>query len=207
MALGSAKKGTEANPIFFKSPADYRKWLEKNHDKASELWIGYWKKHTGKPSLTWKEMVDESLCYGWIDGILKSIDEDSHKQRVTPRRPTSIWSDVNIRNVDRLTKEGRMRPAGLAAFQNRDHTKKYSFENREAAKLDAALEKQFRANREAWAFWAKQPPGYKRLASWFVISAKQDATRQRRLERLVADSAAGRRIGLLEPKKKKENSR
>ena len=145
---GTAKKGTESNPFFFRSPSEYRKWLERNHDKATELWIGYWKKHTGKPSLTWKEMVDESLCFGWIDGILKSIDEDSHKQRVTPRRPTSIWSDVNIRNIERLTNEGRMHPAGLAAFQNRNHTKKYSFENRETAKLDAAHEKQFRAKQD-----------------------------------------------------------
>lgn len=196
------RRGSEDNPIFFKKPEDYRTWLEKNHETATELWIGYYKKATGKPSLSWKEVVDESLCFGWIDGILKSIDETSHKQRVTPRRSTSIWSQVNIRNVARLTEAGRMRPAGVAAFEKRDHTKKYSFENRDTAKLGPDQEKVFRANKKAWTFWEKQPPGYKRIASWYVVSAKQEATRQRRLERLIVDSAAGRRIGMLEPKKK-----
>jgi uncharacterized protein YdeI (YjbR/CyaY-like superfamily) len=119
------KRGSETNPIFFKSAAEYRAWLEKNHERAKELWIGYWKKSTGKPSLTWQDTVDESLCFGWIDGIRKSMDGDSFKQRVTPRRSTSIWSNVNIRHVARLTAEGRMKPLGLAAFEKRDRTKAY----------------------------------------------------------------------------------
>lgn len=194
------KKGSEANPIFFKSPAEYRAWLEKNHETATELWIGFYRKATGKPSLTWEQTVDESLCFGWIDGIRKSIDEESFKQRVTPRRRTSVWSQINIRKIGELSKAGRMLPAGLEAFEQRDITKTYSYETF-AAPLGRDREKVFRANKKAWEFWQAQPPGYKRIASWYVVSAKQEATRQRRLERLIVDSAAGRRIGMLEPKK------
>ena len=199
------KKGSEDNPIFFKGPADYRKWLEKNHTSAKELWIGFYRKATGKPSLTWEQTVAESLCFGWIDGIRKSIDAESFKQRVTPRRPTSIWSQVNIRKIGELTVAGRMTDAGRAVFEKRDRTKAYSFENRSIAELGPDAVKKFRANRKAWSFWESQPAGYKRLASWYVISAKQDATRQRRLEEVIADSAAGRRIGLLAPRKKDNN--
>ena len=196
------KKGSEASPIFFKSPADYRAWLEKNHESAKELWIGFYRKSTGKPSLTWEQTVDESLCFGWIDGIRKSIDDESFKQRVTPRRRTSVWSQINIRKIGELSKAGRMRPAGLAVFEQRDSTKTYSYETF-AAPLGRDREKVFRANKKAWEFWQAQPPGYKRIASWYVVSAKQEATRQRRLERLIVDSAAGRRIGMLEPKKRR----
>jgi uncharacterized protein YdeI (YjbR/CyaY-like superfamily) len=195
------RRGTEDNPIFFKGPAEYRAWLEKNYQTATELWIGYHRKATGKPSLTWEQTVDESLCFGWIDGIRKSIDGESFKQRVTPRRPRSVWSQINVRKIAELTEAGRMQPAGLAIFEKRDHTRTYSYETL-AAPLGAAREKVFRANKKAWAFWDAQPPGYKRIASWYVVSAKQDATRQRRLERLIVDSAAGRRLGMLEPKKK-----
>ncbi len=197
------KKGSEQNPIFFKGPADYRAWLEQNHDTATELWIGFYRKATGKPSLTWEQTVDESLCFGWIDGIRKSIDDQSFKQRVTPRRKTSVWSEINIRKIGELSKAGRMRPAGLAAFEQRDPKKTYSYQTF-AAPLGREREKVFRANRKAWEFWQAQPPGYKRIASWYVVSAKQEATRQRRLERLIVDSAAGRRIGMLEPKTKDE---
>jgi uncharacterized protein YdeI (YjbR/CyaY-like superfamily) len=193
--------GTESDPIFFRNPAEYRKWLEKNHATAKELWIGYYKKATGKPSLTWEQTVDESLCFGWIDGIRKSIDEESFKQRVTPRRPTSVWSQINIRKIGELSKAGLMQPAGLAAFEKRDSKRTYSYESF-AAPLGRDQEKIFRANKKAWEFWQAQPAGYKRLASWYVMSAKQEATRQRRLERLIVDSAAGRRIGMLETKKK-----
>jgi uncharacterized protein YdeI (YjbR/CyaY-like superfamily) len=193
--------GTESDPIFFRNPAEYRKWLEKNHSTAKELWIGYYKKATGKPSLTWEQTVDESLCFGWIDGIRKSIDEESFKQRVTPRRPTSVWSQINIRKIGELSKAGLMQPAGLAAFEKRDSKRTYSYESF-AAPLGRDQEKIFRANKKAWEFWQAQPAGYKRLASWYVMSAKQEATRQRRLERLIVDSAAGRRIGMLETKKK-----
>jgi uncharacterized protein YdeI (YjbR/CyaY-like superfamily) len=193
--------GTESDPIFFRNPAEYRKWLEKNHSTAKELWIGYYKKATGKPSLTWEQTVDESLCFGWIDGIRKSIDEESFKQRVTPRRPTSVWSQINIRKIGELSKAGLMQPAGLAAFEKRDSKRTYSYESF-AAPLGRDQEEIFRANKKAWEFWKAQPAGYKRLASWYVMSAKQEATRQRRLERLIVDSAAGRRIGMLETKKK-----
>jgi uncharacterized protein YdeI (YjbR/CyaY-like superfamily) len=186
----TAKKGSEDKPVFFKSPAEYRVWLERNHETAKELWIGFYRKATGKPSLTWEQVVDESLCFGWIDGIRKSIDDESFKQRVTPRRPTSIWSQVNIRKIGELTAAGRMKPMGLAAFEKRDEKRTYSYGTFTSAK------------KPAWEFWQKQPPGYKRLSSHYVVSAKQDATRERRLERLIVDSAAGRRLGMLEPKKK-----
>jgi uncharacterized protein YdeI (YjbR/CyaY-like superfamily) len=195
------RRGTEDHPIFFQGPSEYRAWLEKNHATAKELWIGFYRKSTGKPSLTWEQTVDESLCFGWIDGIRKSIDEESFKQRVTSRRPTSVWSLINIRKIGKLTRAGRMHPAGLAVFKKRDPTRAYSYETL-AASLGPDRENVFRANRKAWTFWQQQPPGYKRTASWYVVSARQEATRQRRLERLIVDSAAGRRFGMLEPKKK-----
>ena len=198
------KRGSEQNPIFFKSAAEYRAWLEKNHESAPELWIGYWKKATGKPSMTWQDTVDESLCFGWIDGIRKSIDADSFKQRVTPRRPTSIWSRVNIDHVARLTREGRMRPTGLAAFEKRNRTKVYAYEQMFAG-LDPKYEGVLKKNRKAWDFFQAQPPGYRRLAGWYVMSAKRDDTRERRLDRLIKDSVAGRRIGMLETASKKKN--
>lgn len=194
----ATRRGTETNPLFFKSPDEYRAWLEAKHETATELWIGYWKKSTGKPSLTWKQVVDESLCFGWIDGIVKSIDAERFKQRVTPRRPTSIWSQVNIKRVGELTKEGRMRPRGIAAFEKRDRTKKYSFEQpRERVALGPAEEAALRKNRKAWEFWQKQPPSYQRAIGWWVMSAKKEETRHRRLETLIRDSAAGYRIGSL----------
>lgn len=192
------KPGSEAKPLFFKSGVEYRAWLEKNHETAKELWIGFWKKSTGKPSLTWQECVDESLCFGWIDGIRKSIDDASYKQRVTPRRPTSIWSQINIRRVGELTAEGRMRPAGLNAFGKRDRTKAYSFEQpREQVGLGRAEEAAFRKDRKAWAFFQAQPPGYRRISGWWVMSAKKEETRQRRLETLIRESASARRLGPL----------
>lgn len=197
------RKGSESAPRFFKGPDEYRQWLEKNHDTAKELWIGFWKKSTGKPTLTWQECVDESLCFGWIDGVRKSIDADSYKQRLTPRRPTSIWSKVNIRRVEELTAAGRMHPAGLAAFEKRDRTKAYSFEqDRDQVGLGPEQEAEFRKNRKAWEFFQAQPPYYRRVAGWWIMSAKKDETRQRRLAVLVSDSAAGRRLGPLAPKKK-----
>ena len=200
--MSPAPRGSEANPYFFTGPEEYRAWLVKYHETATELWIGYYKKATGKPSLTWEQTVDESLCFGWIDGIRKGIDEESFKQRVTPRRPTSIWSAINIRKIGELTRAGRMRAAGLAAFAKRNKSRQYSYEQRSNAALGSSDEKRFRGNRAAWKFWQAQPPGYRRLALHYVTSAKQEATRHRRLERLIADSAAGRRIGVLEPRKK-----
>ena len=194
--------GSEPKPLFFKSPAEYRRWLEKNHESAKELWIGFWKKATGKPSLTWQQVVDESLCFGWIDGIRKSIDADSFMQRVTPRRATSIWSRINVKRVGVLTAEGRMHTNGLAAFEKRDRTKVYSYEDFQRG-LGPSEEARFKKNKKAWEFFQAQPPGYRRLAGWWVTSAKKDETRQRRLASLMSDSAAGRRLGGLVPKKPK----
>lgn len=198
-------KGSEFNPIFFKSPAEYRSWLERNHDTATELWIGYWRKHTEKPSLTWEQVVEESLCFGWIDGIRKTIDGESFKQRVTPRRSTSMWSQVNIRKVGELTAAGRMHERGHAAFQKRDPKKTYSGSTIAGDRVPLGPEyvAQLKKNRKAWAFWEAQPPGYRKLAGWYVMSAKQEGTRQRRLAVVMKESEAGRRIGPAPTSRKK----
>ncbi len=187
-------------PTFFKTPADFRSWLEKHHARADELLVGFYKKESGKPSITWPESVDEALCFGWIDGIRRRIDDISYSIRFTPRRRGSIWSNVNTKRVAELIKEKRMRPAGEKAFEARDPKKTgiYSFE-RETATLPAEFEKAFRANTKAWKFWEAQPPGYKRLAAYFVTSAKQTETRRRRLDVLIRDSAKGLRLGIARP--------
>ena len=195
---------------FFPTPADFRAWLQAHHESEKELLVGFHKKATGKPSITWPESVDEALCFGWIDGVRRSLGPDAYTIRFTPRRPTSIWSAVNVARVGELTKLGRMRPAGLRAFAARtpERTGIYSFERAEAARLAPAQEKQLRANPEAAAFFDAQPPGYRKTATHWVISAKREETRQRRLERLIADSAAGRRIGLLtRPEKRPKRAR
>jgi uncharacterized protein YdeI (YjbR/CyaY-like superfamily) len=198
-----AKARAEPPPKFFRNAKAFRDWLEKHHDRADELWVGYWKKATGKPSPTWQESVDEALCFGWIDGIRKSIDGDSYRQRFTPRRPRSNWSNVNIARVAALTAEGRMRPTGLAAFERRKATGVYSFEQAERGGLDPQYEAVFKKSRKAWKFFQSQAPWYRRTASWWVVSAKKEETRLRRLETLVRDSAAGRRIGSLTTAKPK----
>ena len=187
-------------PTFFKTPADFRWWLEKYHARADELLVGFYKKESGKPSITWPESVDEALCFGWIDGIRRRIDEIRYSIRFTPRRRGSIWSTVNTKRVAELIKDKRMRPAGVKAFEARDPKKTgiYSFE-RETATLPAEFEKAFRANTKAWKFWEAQPPGYRRLAAYFVTSAKQDETRRRRLDVLIRDSARGLRLGIARP--------
>ena len=193
---------TNGNPAagdvhFFETPEEWRRWLEQNHARATEVWVGMYRKGSGTPSITWPQAVDEALCFGWIDGIRKSIDETRYKNRFTPRKKGSNWSQVNIARVAALTKEGRMAPAGQAAFEARDPKKSgvYSFEQREAPTLGAAFERQFRANAKAWAFFQGQAPYYRRVATFWVVSAKQQATRERRLATLIEDSAAGRRIG------------
>ncbi len=181
---------------FFKSAADFRAWLEKNHATATELWVGLYKKHVAHRGLTYQEAVLEALCFGWIDSVMRRIDDESHMQRFTPRKPGSVWSNVNVAHVERLTHEGRMAPAGLAAFAARTAAKTglYSFERKQAAEFPPALLRLFKANAAAWKFFNAQPPGYRRLATHHVASAKQEATRQRRLEKLIAASAAGVRI-------------
>jgi uncharacterized protein YdeI (YjbR/CyaY-like superfamily) len=192
-------------PTFLPSPADFRTWLETNHDKAQELWVGYYKKGTGKPSITWPESVDQALCFGWIDGIRKSIDADSYMIRFTPRKPDSTWSAVNIKKVQDLTEQGLMHPAGIRAFENRKEAKSgvYSYEQRENAALSKEQEQQFRANREAWAFFQSRPGSYRKAAIWWVVSAKQDQTRIRRMATLIELSAEERLIPQFVPRRPK----
>jgi uncharacterized protein YdeI (YjbR/CyaY-like superfamily) len=185
-------------PTFFRSPAEFRRWLERHHAEAPELWVGFHKKGSGRPSITWPESVDEALCFGWIDGVRYRIDDTSYRIRFTPRKPRSVWSLVNVKRVAELKKLGRMAAAGLAAFAKADPKRSgiYSYE-RQNAKLDAASEKRFRANKSAWAFFKAQAPSYQRLTTYWVVSAKREETRRRRLVALIAGSAAGRRLGLL----------
>ncbi|KAB2878150.1 bacteriocin-protection protein [bacterium] len=182
-------------PVFFSTQPEFRKWLEKKHDKMQELWVGYYKKDSGIPSITWPQSVDEALCFGWIDGIRKSVDEQSYMIRFTPRRPKSNWSAVNIKRVKELTKMGLMQPSGIAAFGRRDekNSEIYSFE-RKAGKLNKKYETLFRKNKNAWAFFRMQPPSYQKPATWWVMSAKQEETQLKRLEQLIKDSEAGVRI-------------
>ncbi|MEW6732760.1 MAG: YdeI/OmpD-associated family protein [Acidobacteriota bacterium] len=180
---------------FFKSPGDFRKWLEKHHTTAQELWVGYYKKSSGKASITWPESVGEALCFGWIDGLRKSVDEFSYTIRFTPRRPGSIWSVVNIKHVQELSAKGLMQPAGLAAFQARKENKSgiYSYEQR-SDKLDEPYEVLLKQNKAAWNFFYAQSPSYRKAAIWWVVSAKKEETRLKRLDKLIEDSAQGRTI-------------
>jgi uncharacterized protein YdeI (YjbR/CyaY-like superfamily) len=186
-------------PRFFPTPGDFRRWLEKNHAKVAELSVGFHKRGSGRPSVTWPEAVDEALCFGWIDGVRHRIDETSYRIRFTPRKPRSIWSNVNVKRVAALKKLGRMAPAGLAAFAKADPKKSgiYAYE-RSHPKLGTAYEKTFKANRKAWRFFTAQAPWYQRNLTHWVVSAKQEETRRRRLAMLIADCEAGRRLGLLE---------
>ena len=183
-------------PTFFPAPASFRAWLEENHERAPELWVGFHKKATGKPSITWPEAVGEALCFGWIDGIRRSLGDESYMIRFTPRKPRSTWSAVNIARAKELVAEGRMRPAGLAAFEARsdDRSAIYSYEQRHAAKLAPDEEREFRANERAWTFFEAQPPSYRKTALWWVVSAKREETRTRRLRTLIEDSANGRKL-------------
>jgi uncharacterized protein YdeI (YjbR/CyaY-like superfamily) len=180
---------------FFATAADLRDWFDANHATADHLWLGYHKKASGRPSVVWAEAVDEALCVGWIDGILKRLDETSHVQRFTPRRKGGNWSAINVANVERLKAEGRMRPAGIAAFEARtpERTGVYSYE-REVEPLSDEEIALFQADAAAWADWEKRPMSYRRPATNWVTSAKQQATRERRLSTLINDSRAGRPI-------------
>jgi len=182
-------------PRFFKGPEAFRRWLEKNHDRVDQQWIGFYKKASGRPSMTWPESVDAALSFGWIDGIRKSLGAESYAIRFTPRRERSVWSATNIESARRLIESGEMRPSGLAAFERRreDRSRMYSFEQGEVA-LGDDLEGRLRADRKAWAYWQAQPPSYRRTVTWWIISAKREETRLRRLEALIADSAAGQSV-------------
>lgn len=194
---------TPINILYFNTPADLRKWFEKNHDTAQEQWVGYYKKDSGKPSITWPESVDQALCFGWIDGVRKSIDDKRYTIRFTPRRPTSIWSAINIKRVGELKKLGLMKKPGLEIFEKRDAKKsnRYSFEQRKNPEFSPAHLKKFKANKKAWMFFSMQAPWYQRTSKWWIISAKQEETRLKRFEQLIRDCETGRTIPVLTRKK------
>ena len=183
-------------PIFFATRRELRAWLDEHHETATELWVGLHKKGSGRPSLTWPEVVDECLCFGWIDGLRHGIDAQSYMNRITPRKPNSNWSAVNVRRVEELTRQRRMRAAGLKAFRERreDKTATYSYEQRHQAKLDPLQERRFRSKKQAWEWFQTQPKGYRTTAVYWVMSAKRPETRERRLDTLIEDSAKGRMV-------------
>jgi len=196
-------------PRFFAGPEEFRAWLEAHHATASELLVGFHKKGTGKPSLTWPESVDEALCFGWIDGVRRSLGAESYAIRFTPRKPDSNWSAINLAKMEALLAVGRVAPAGAAAYERRSKAKSrvYSYEQRHDAELGPELERRFRAAKRAWAFFASQPPGYRRLATYWVVSARRETTRRRRLEKLIDCSAAAERLPELMRPPAKEKKR
>jgi uncharacterized protein YdeI (YjbR/CyaY-like superfamily) len=189
-------------PTFFATPADLRAWFEANHDRVSELWIGYYKKDSGRSGVTYKEAVDEALCFGWIDGQVRSIDAISYANRYTPRNRRSIWSNINTKRALELKALGRMTPAGLKVFEARDPARSgvYSFELRHEG-LDQTFLARLRKHKKAWSYFQAQPPHYQRTAGYWVMTAKAAETRERRFARLVADSEAGRWIKQFIPPK------
>jgi uncharacterized protein YdeI (YjbR/CyaY-like superfamily) len=197
-----------AKPKFFSTPDDWRAWLERNHARAEELWVGLHKRDSGKPSITWPEAVDGALCFGWIDGVRKGIDACSYKIRFTPRKPRSVWSAVNVKKAKELSKSGLMHPAGLAAFEKHEESRsqRYSYEQRMTAKFPAASESQFRKSAPAWEFFREQAPWYQRTTTWWVISAKKEETKLRRLTLLIQCCEKRMTIpGLTRPSKAKRS--
>jgi len=188
---------------FFSSPGQFRQWLEQNHDRETELLVGFHKKSSGKKSITYPEALDEALCFGWIDGVRRNMDETSYSIRFTPRKPRSIWSLVNVNHVERLKKERRMHAAGLAAYDRRDpeRTGIYAFEN-EPRQLSPAYEKIFRQNKKAWKFFEQMAPSLKRTSIYWIMSAKKEETQIRRLKHVIENSEKGVKSGVLEPKSK-----
>ena len=189
-----------STPTFFKSGAQFRAWLEKHHSRRDELLVGFYKTGSGKGGMTYRQALDEALCYGWIDGVRRNYTPDSYTIRFTPRKSRSHWSRINITRAHELKAAGLMHDVGLAAFERRDEGKtiNYSYEL-QAAALTPAFEKRFKANKAAWTFFISQAPSYQRHAKFYVMSAKQEETRARRLDILIADSAAGRRLAITEP--------
>src|SRR5262249_44367780 len=182
-------------PRYFKTAADFRAWLETHGGATRELWVGFYKKGSGRGGLTYKEALDEALCCGWIDGVRKRLNDESFVQRFSPRTTSSIWSAVNLARMKELLAEGRVADVGREAYERRDpkHAQRYSFENKPAA-FDAALARRFKANTDAWTFFCAQPPGYRKVLTFWVMSAKKEETRLRRLDMLIKDSAEGKRI-------------
>lgn len=188
---------------FFETSSDLRSWFEEHHDTVRELWIGFFKKSSGKPSISYQEALDQALCFGWIDGVRRSLDDASYTTRFTPRRRRSIWSQVNTRRVGELSRLGLMHPAGLKTFEERDPelTNRYSSEQATVT-LSPEYEEIFRANRQAWEFFQAQPPSYRRPATWWVMSAKREETKVKRLNILIQDSHDGRRLAAFTGKSK-----
>lgn len=191
-------------PRFFAKPSHFREWLEKNHSSSTELLVGFYKKATGKPSITWPESVDQALCFGWIDGVRKSLDGDSYTIRFTPRKAKSHWSAVNLRRFDELRKMGLVHPKGLEAFERMDekNSKQASFEQKKVV-LDKKFKEKLQENPKAWAFFQKLAPSYKRASTWWVINAKREETKWGRLDILIKSCAAGKKIPILTASKKK----
>jgi uncharacterized protein YdeI (YjbR/CyaY-like superfamily) len=182
-------------PAFFATAAEFRRWLERHHDSASELLVGFYKVGSGKPSMTWPESVDQALCFGWIDGVRRRIDDESYTIRFTPRKPRSIWSAINIRRAGELKELGLMQPSGLRAFERRSPERSaISSYEKAPAQLSAAAEAAFRKRKAAWTFFNEQPPSYRRVAIHWVTTAKKEETRARRLAKLIEASASGRRL-------------
>jgi uncharacterized protein YdeI (YjbR/CyaY-like superfamily) len=183
-------------PTYFRTPSEFRDWLKEHHDKEAELWVGFHKKGSGMPSITWSEAVDEALCYGWVDSIRRSVDDKRFMNRFTPRKPSSNWSEVNVRRVEELTRQRRMRMPGRKAFEARRPKKAgtYSYEQRYEVKLPPELERRFRARTKAWTWFQDQSASYRSTALYWVMSAKKQETRGRRLATLIEDSAAGQRV-------------
>lgn len=186
--------------IYFKDQDDFSAWLEKHHAKIEEIWVGYFKKGSGKENLTWSESVDVALCFGWIDGIRKTVDEESYKIRFTPRKMNSVWSAVNVKKVEQLIADKRMRPEGLKLFKNRSDKEGYSSDKRNT-ELDKAYEKQVKANEQAWEYFSNLAPSYKRDSIWWVMSAKKEETRLRRLDVLIESCEEGLKIPMLRQSK------
>ena len=193
-------------PTYFATPSDFRRWLQKHHLTAKELSVGFYKRDSGIPSLTWPQSVDEALCFGWIDGVRNSIDGQRYRIRFTPRKPTSIWSRINIGRVAALTKAGLMAPAGLKAFEARMEKKSgvYAFEQGKAQQLPPGFAKQLQGNAKAWKYFQAQAPWYQRTAIHWVISAKKEQTREKRLASLIACSAEGRSIAPLKVRERRQ---
>lgn len=182
-------------PKFFAKQSDFRKWLAKNHETRSEVLVGFYKVNSGKPSMSWPQSVDEALCFGWIDGVRKRIDDERYSIRFTPRKPTSIWSALNIKKAEELTKQGLMEHAGIEAFKKRTENKSkiYAYEN-EPAELSAELKKKFKANKKAWNFFATQAPSYQKTIVHWIMRAKQETTRTSRLEKTITESEKQQRL-------------
>ena len=182
-------------PKFFRTPADFESWLEKNHTTATEVWVGFYRKDSEKPSITWPESVDKALCFGWIDGIRKRVDEASYQIRFTPRRRGSVWSAINIKRAKELVRQKQMRPNGLKAFEARIENKSgiYSYEQR-STELSEPYASLLKKNKAAWNFFGKQPPSYRKMIGWWIVSAKKEQTRMARLAKLISESAKGKRL-------------